>query len=81
MGQDDLHVVPHDDGWAVRKPGAKRVSSRHETQEEAFEKARETQKNKPSGGGRREVHVHGRDGKIRDSRSYGNDPNPPKDKP
>ena len=27
-----------------------------------------------------EVVDHGRDGKIRDSDSYGNDPNPPKDK-
>ncbi len=68
-----------DGTWAVKKENAQRASSVHGTQQEAFEKARETQQNS-RGGGRCEVLIHGEDGKIRDARSYGNDPNPPKDK-
>jgi uncharacterized protein YdaT len=69
----DIHVVPHDGGWATRREGAERVSSRHDTQREALEQAREW--------GRRdqvEVVTHRPDGRIRDSDSYGNDPFPPK---
>ena len=76
MSKKDIHVVPHGDGgWAVRREGAERAGSRHDTQREALEQARDM--------GRRdrvEVVTHGRDGRIRDSDSYGNDPNPPKDK-
>ncbi|MBU8541768.1 DUF2188 domain-containing protein [Falsiroseomonas tokyonensis] len=69
----DIHVVPHDGGWATRREGAERVSSRHDTQRQAIEQAREW--------GRRdqvEVVTHRPDGRIRDSDSYGNDPFPPK---
>lgn len=73
MGKD-RHVVPHDDGWAVRKPGADRVSSLHRTQNAAINKAIQGAKADKS-----EVVIHGRDGKIRDKDSYGNDPLPPRD--
>ncbi len=74
--KDDIHVVPHPDGgWATKKEGAERVGSRHPTQEEAIKRAREQAKRE-----RVEVVIHRRDGTIRDSDSYGNDPNPPKDK-
>lgn len=76
MSKKDIHVVPHKGGgWAVKKEGADRASSVHPTQKDALDQARDQ--------GRRdkvEVVTHGRDGKIRDSDSYGNDPNPPKDK-
>ena len=75
----DLHVVPHSGkGWAVRKPGAKRVSSTHRTQKEAIDDARGRLR-RESGSGRRELVIHREGGKIRDSRSYGNDPVPPVD--
>jgi uncharacterized protein YdaT len=75
VSKKDIHVVPHTDGWAVKKEGNERASSVHRTQAEALEQAREQ--------GRRdqvEVVTHGRDGQIRDSDSYGNDPHPPEDK-
>jgi len=74
MGKDQ-HVVPHEDGWAIRGEGNQRVTSIHDTQREAAERAREIARNQGS-----EVVIHRRDGTIRDSDSYGNDPNPPRDR-
>lgn len=70
----DIHVVKHDDGWATRREGASRAGSVHDTQKQAIEKAKGTAKREGL-----EVVIHGRDGKIRDSDSYGNDPFPPRD--
>ena len=72
------HVVPHDDGWAVRTPNSERASSVHRTQSEAEGRAKEIVGN--LGGG--EVRIHGRDGQIRDSDTVppGNDPFPPRDR-
>ncbi len=74
MSHKDQHVVPHDSQWAVRREGNDRVTSIHETQAAAIDRAREIARNEKA-----EVVIHGRDGKIRDSDSYGHDPNPPKD--
>ena len=71
----DIHVVPHQDGWATRKEGASRAGSVHRTQKEAQQKAGEQAKRE-----RVEVVTHGKNGKKRDSDSYGNDPFPPKDR-
>jgi hypothetical protein len=70
-----IHVVPHPDGWAVKKAGSERASSVHRTQAEALDAARSQARRE-----RVELVIHGRDGRIRDSDSYGNDPNPPKDR-
>ena len=75
MPKKDIHVVPREDGWAVRREHAERDSSHHDRKSDAMDAARETARRE-----RVEVVDHGRDGKIRDSDSYGNDPNPPKDK-
>ena len=70
------HVVPHPNGgWAVRPERGDRASSRHPTQSDAIDRAREIAENQ-----RTEVVIHRPDGRIRDSDSYGNDPNPPRDK-
>ena len=72
----DIHVVPHlDRGWATRKEGASRAGSRHDTQRDAIERARDQAIRE-----RVEVVIHRKDGTIRDSDSYGNDPHPPKDR-
>lgn len=72
----DVHVVPHRNGrWATRTEGAGRVGSTHSTQGAAIERAREQAIRQ-----RTEVVIHRRDGRIRDSDSYGSDPNPPRDK-
>lgn len=71
----DIHVVPHSDGWAVRREGSDRASSIHDTKAAALAAARNL--------GRKdhvEVVSHGRDGRIQDSDSYGSDPHPPKDR-
>jgi len=70
----DIHVVKHADGWATKKEGSTRAGSVHGTQKEAQEKARGQAIREKV-----EVVIHGRDGKIRNSNSYGNDPYPPKD--
>jgi|TARA_B100001105_G_C22400368_1_gene449079 uncharacterized protein YdaT len=75
MTKKDVHVVPHKDGWATQTEGASRAGRVHDTQREAIEQGR--------GQARREqveLVIHRKDGTIRDSDSYGNDPNPPKDK-
>lgn len=78
VGKNDRYVVREEDGWAVKKPGAERVSSRHDTQGAAENRAKEIVEN--LGGG--EVRIQGRDGKWRDSDTvpHGNDPNPPRDR-
>ncbi|TQF00206.1 MAG: DUF2188 domain-containing protein [Spiribacter salinus] len=71
----DIHVVPHKDGgWATQKEGASRAGSKHRTQQAAIERARDQAKREKV-----ESVIHRKDGKIRDSDSYGNDPFPPKD--
>lgn len=67
------HVVPHKDGWAVKPAGGDRASSVHDTQREAIDRARDIAQNQHS-----ELFVHGRDGRIRERDSHGNDPFPPK---
>lgn len=72
------HVVPNPDGgWDVKKPGASRASSHHDTQAEALDRGRDIVRN--AGGG--ELVTHNRQGQIRDSDTIapGNDPNPPRD--
>ena len=74
MGKNQ-HVVPKDNKWAVRGEGNSRITSDHRTQKTAINTAIRIAKAEKS-----EVVIHGRDGKIRDKDSYGNDPCPPKDK-
>lgn len=69
------HVVIYGSNWAVRGEGNSKVTSIHKTQSAAITEARNIGINQRS-----EVVIHGRDGKIRDKDSYGNDPHPPKDK-
>ena len=74
MGKNQ-HVVRREGGWAVRGEGNSRDTSHHSTQREAASAARDIAINQRS-----EVVIHGRDGRIRDKDSFGNDPCPPKDR-
>lgn len=74
MTKRDIHVVPRADGWATKKEGAGRAGTVQPTQAKAIERAREQAQRE-----RVEVVIHRKDGKIRDSDSYGNDPFPPRD--
>lgn len=73
MSGKNQHVVPHEDGWAVRGEGNSRVTSTHDTQAEAIDRAREIAQNQES-----ELFIHRPDGRIRERDSYGGDPFPPK---
>jgi uncharacterized protein YdaT len=67
------HVVPNGDKWSVRRAGAARASGTYATQKEAVERATEIARNQKT-----ELYIHGRDGRIRERNSYGDDPCPPK---
>ena len=75
MPKKNQHVVPRDDGWAVRGAGNAKDTSHHDTQAQAINRAREIAQNQQS-----EVVIHRPDGRIRDKDSYGNDPMPPRDR-
>ncbi len=73
MASKNQHVVPHQDGWAVKGEGNQRATSVHDTQQQAFDAARQIARNQQS-----ELVIHRPDGRIRDKNSYGHDPFPPK---
>ncbi len=74
MSKKNQHVVPLGNGWAVKGEGNTRFTVITETKKDAVETAREIARNNRS-----ELVIHGRDGRIQDKDSYGNDPFPPKD--
>lgn len=55
-----LHVVPREDGWAVKRAGSARASQLFNTQAEAIKAATKTARSSRS-----EVVIHGRTGAIR----------------
>lgn len=68
------HVTPHKNGgWQVKGAGNSRATARTSTQAEAYQIAKVIATNKHS-----EVVVHGKNGRIREKNSFGNDPFPPK---
>lgn len=73
MAKNNQHVVPLGNGWAVKGEGAARATVITSKQSDAISVARDIAKNNSS-----ELIVHGRNGRIRERNSYGNDPNPPK---
>ena len=74
MAKKKYHVVPNGDDWAVKREGSQRASSLHPTQTDAIAAGTELARTNKT-----ELVIHRPNGKIRDSDSYGNDPNPPKD--
>ena len=59
------HVVPYNDGWAVRREGNKRITSKHRKQSTAIRKAKTLAKRKKS-----DVIIHRASGGIRERISY-----------
>lgn len=59
------HVVPYEDGWAVRREGNKRITSKHRKQSTAIRKATSIARKKKA-----DVIIHRADGTIRDRLSY-----------
>lgn len=63
------HVVPTDNGWAVKGESNARNTKLFDTKEKAEVYGREIAKNQRS-----ELVIHDKDGKIQNTNSYGNDP-------
>ncbi len=59
------HVVPYEDGWAVRREGNKRITSKHRKQSTALRKAKSIARIKKA-----DVIIHRADGTIRDRISF-----------
>lgn len=59
------HVVPYEDGWAVRREGNKRITSKHRKQSTAIRKAKTIAKRKKA-----DVIIHRESGGIRDRISF-----------
>lgn len=62
---NNQHVVPHEEGWAVRGEGNERVTAVYDRQSQAIDRAKDIARNYNSS-----VVIHGKDGKIRDRISY-----------
>lgn len=69
------HVVLNNRRWQVKKDNALRATKNFITQKDAISYAKSIAVNQQS-----EVVIHGKNGRIRDKDSYGNDPFPPRDK-
>jgi len=59
------HVVPYEDGWAVRREGNKRITSKHRKQSTALRKAKSLARKHKA-----DVIIHRQDGTIRDRINY-----------
>ncbi len=67
------HVVPIGDKWGIKGEGNSRYTKITDTQREAINVARTIARNQQS-----ELVIHGRNGRIREKDSHGNDPFPPR---
>lgn len=70
-----VNVVHRGDNWAVIRDGADRASRIFETQQDAIDFGRSIARRQKT-----ELRIQDRNGRWRDSDSYGNDPHPPKDR-
>lgn len=68
-------MTPDGDGWKVKTDGAQKAAKHTDTQKQAIDVGKQIAKNKQT-----DLTVHGKDGKIKSKDSYGNDPNPPRDR-
>jgi hypothetical protein len=66
--------VPTKDGWGVKGEGNSKLTAKTDTKADALKIGKEIAKNQQS-----ELTILGKDGKIQNKNSYGNDPFPPKD--
>lgn len=74
MAKKNIHTVPYENKWAVKREGEAEPISTHRTKSVAMDKgAAEAKKAQV------EHVIHGKDGKIQDKDSYGSDNCPPKD--
>jgi ABC-type bacteriocin/lantibiotic exporter with double-glycine peptidase domain/DNA-binding CsgD family transcriptional regulator len=65
----DVHVVRGDNGWRVDVEGQGRASGMHDTQQAAWQQAKQIAQRNQS-----EALLHGRNGQIRERKTYRHDP-------
>lgn len=75
MAKKSNHVVPSSSGWTVKKSGADKASRNFDTKVEAVAYGRNLSIKEKT-----ELYIHKSNGMIQNRNSYGNDPNPPKDR-
>lgn len=73
MNKNQHVTISHNGGWQVKGEGNTKATARTSTQAEAIKIATNIAKNQRS-----EMFIHGKNGRIRERSSYGNDPFPPK---
>ena len=67
---EDYWAAPHPDGgWQVRREGNEQATERFDTQDEAWERAKELAR-----GTKGEAYLQSEDGTIRERNTYGHDP-------
>lgn len=71
----NYHSVPYQGDWAVKKEGQQKPVSTHRTQSASEDRTHTLAKQ-----AKVEAVYHNRHGQIKDKDSFGNDPNPPKDR-
>lgn len=72
MNGKQYHVVPHENGWAVKTWGCSKSTSIYDTQKEAISSAKRVVK-----GENYELIIHRRDGSVRERNQIKSDPSPP----
>lgn len=65
MANQRIHIVPHDQGWAVKREGSNNIESVHTTQKDAIDAGREVSRNDEV-----DLVVHRQDGTFRNVLSY-----------
>ena len=73
MGKNQHVTLRKDGDWQVKVGSDTGATVRTDTQAGAIQRAREIARNQES-----ELFIHGKNGRIRERDSYGNDPFPPR---
>jgi hypothetical protein len=69
MAAQRIHIVPHDQGWALKREGQNSVESVHQTQKDAIDAGRDIAREDEV-----DIVVHRSDGTFRNVLTYTNDP-------
>src|SRR5262245_7592515 len=69
MASERLHIVPHEQGWALKREGANKIESTHPTQKEAIDAGRTCAQQEEV-----DLVVHRQDGTFRNVLTYTNEP-------
>lgn len=73
MSKKNIHVVKTPTGWQTKRTGSNRALAVFDTQAKAINRGTVIARRDKV-----ELLIHGRDGKIRERNTFGNDPFPPK---